>query len=108
MTIREDGNDRHCIKVFRKTLTSSVPTAADYAASEVEKHAEKYTDEGKKTIGDYEWSLVGFTFNNNPSVYAYADAAEKKCVYATIYELTTEDPAVQTVLSTITVDPSQL
>lgn len=107
-TIADAANSKHKIKIFKKTLSSSAPTAADYAAKEVADHADKYTDEGKKTIGNYEWNLVGFTFNNNPSVYAYADVAEKKCVYCTIYEMTVDDPAAQTVLSTLTVDASQL
>ena len=108
VTIRQADNDRHVIKVFKKTLTSSAPTAAEYAAKEVAEHEGKYTDAGKVTVGDREWNLVGFTFNNNPSVYAYADAADKKCVYLTIYEMGIDDPAVQTVLSSLAVDESKL
>lgn len=108
VTIRDEGNDKHCMKIFKKTLVSSAPTAADYAAKEVADHEGKYTDEGKVTIGDHEWNLVGFTFNNNPSVFAYTDVADKKCVYLTIYEMGIDDPAVQTVLSSIQVDESQL
>ncbi len=107
-TIADSANSKHIMKIFNETLPSSAPTAADKAAADLAKNADRYTDEGKQTIGNYEWTLVGFTFNGNPSVFAYADASDDTCVKVTVYELTAADPAVQTVLSTLAIDQSQL
>ena len=108
VTIKEDANSKHIMKISRKTLLSSAPTAADLAANEIAKNADRYTDGGTKTIGDHEWHLINFEWNGNPSQKAYADLTEKKALEVTIFEITTDDPAAQTVLSTFGVDESLL
>ena len=107
-TIADSANSKHMMKFMLNTLTASYPTAADKAATDIASEANHYTDAGKQFIGNFEWSLASFEFNGNPSVVAYADAADGKCLKITIYELGIDDPAVQTVLSSIKVNPDEL
>ena len=108
VTINDEANTKHIMKISRKTLVSSAPTAADVAANDLAKNADRYADGGKKTIGDREWSLISFDWNGNPSVKAYTDLTEKKALEVTLYEITTDDPAAQKVLTTFKVDESKL
>ena len=108
VTINDEANTKHIMKISRKTLVSSAPTVADVAANDLAKNADRYADGGKKTIGDREWSLISFDWNGNPSVKAYTDLTEKKALEVTLYEITTDDPAAQKVLTTFKVDESKL
>lgn len=107
-TIAESANNKHMMKFMLNTLTASYPTAADKAATDIASETNHYSDAGKQVIGNFEWSLASFEFNGNPSVVAYADAADGKCLKVTIYELGIDDPAVQVVLSSIKVNPDEL
>ncbi len=108
VTINDEANTKHIMKISRKTLLSSAPTAADVAANDIAKNADRYADGGKKTIGDREWTLVTFDWNGNPSAKAYTDLTEKKALEVTLFEITTDDPAAQKVLTTFKVDESKL
>ena len=107
-TIANSANNRQMMKFMVNSLSSSFPTAADKAADDIGKEFNHYTDAGKQTIGGYEWSLASFEFNGNPSVVAYADIADKRCLKVTIYEIGIDDPATQTVLSSITINKDEL
>lgn len=107
VTIADESNSKHIMKISANTLMSTYPTAADFAAKELAS-SDSYTDEGTVTVGDYEWSLVGFTFNGNPSVKAYTGITEDKAIGVTIYEMDIDDPAVQTVLTTFVINEDEL
>lgn len=107
-TIAETANNKHMMKFMLNTLVSSYPTAADKAADDIGKEYNHYTDGGTMTIGGYEWSIANFEFNGNPSFTAYADVADKRCLKITVYEMTPDDPAVQTVFSTLVVNQDEL
>lgn len=107
VTVQKSDNHDAKIKISSATLFSSAPTAADKAAEVKEKQGDYYGDGGTQKIGDYEWTLLTFTFNDNPSVKAYADVDEDTYVEVTIFEQGVDNPDVQTVLSTIKVDPAK-
>lgn len=107
ITIQKSANHDARIKIFSETLFSSAPTAAEKAAADKEKRGDYYSDGGTQKIGDYEWTLLTFTFDGNPSVQAYADVDEDTCVTVTIFQQEIDNPDVQTVLSTMAIDPDK-
>lgn len=104
-TIIENGNESHVIKFMVNTLNSSFPTAADKEANDIAKKYNHYTEADPIKINDKEWAIATFEFNGHLSFAAYTDLDESKCLKITFYEMTPDDPIVQTILSTIEVDP---
>lgn len=107
-TIAEADDSHHIMKFMVNSLTKSYPTAADKAAHDIETSTTGYTEGGTATIGNYEWTLVNFTFNDTPSFMAYADIADERCLKITVYEMSIDDPAVQTVFNTLSINQDEL
>ena len=101
VTIAEDADSHHIIKFFSQTLFSG-KTAADVAA---EKADDKNTLGEKITVNGRDWYPLYFKFNDKDSVKLYTDVNESKYVYLTVYEMTENEPAVQTVLNSIEIIP---
>lgn len=104
VTIGEEENSKHIIKLFLNTLISG-KTVEEVVKSEAEK-SDTYTLDSAVEIGGRTWYPIRFTFNDNPSVKLYTDAGDGYLCYLTIYEMEENEPAVQTVLKSIEFDTS--
>lgn len=101
VTVCEDTNSKHVIKVFKQNLNAEIPNAATYAKGAVLHGKGQYTDKGTIEINGRTWYLVGFNFNDKPSISAYTDYNNQQCVYFTAFEMTNDDDPVKTLMSTI-------
>lgn len=97
VTIRQDDNDKHCMKISERTLTGG-KTAAELAA---EKADDRYTPGESFIVNSREWYPVSFQFNKEDSVILYSDVDERNAAEITVYQMTQDDPDVQTVLNSI-------
>ncbi len=106
VTIAEDADDHHKMKLFKKSLGS------DTIQSKIEKDYgsdDYYTVENDPIeLSGRTWYVVRFTFNNNPSVMLFTDLVEGKLFYINVFEMDENADAVKTVLDSLTFDESKI
>jgi hypothetical protein len=104
LTIRSTENSYHVIKVFREYKGDK--TVAEMAAEKLAS-SDRYTPGETLTINGREWVTVNFTFNDNPSVFFFGEGYDKYYIRVTVFEMTADEPAVQTLLSDIELVPQE-
>ena len=107
ITVHDDANTKHIVKMFSRTNTSG-KSIEDLAKEDAEKDAERYSVDAPITINDRTWYPVRFKFNDNDSVRLFTDIDGGHYTYLTIFEITETDPAAQKILTTIEFDPSKI
>lgn len=106
VTIAEDADDHHKMKMFNNSL------AGETIQEKIER---EYGDDDYYTVekdpvelSGRTWYVVRFNFNNNPSVMLYTDLVEGKLFYITAFEMDENADAVKTVLDSLEFDESKL
>jgi len=107
ITVREETDSHHVVKLFAYDYVTG-ESVERIAEEDVAGDPDRYTLDKAVEIGERTWYPVRFTFNGNDSVRMYTEIDSGHYCYATAFEMTESDPAVQTILGTAGFDASKI
>ena len=101
--------DERTIQLAPKARDGGWSSAQSGMAKQASKYPDKYAEVKTVTIGDREWFVSAYTFNNaGDSVVGSTDVTGSRCAVFTAYYMGLDDPDLKKVLETLEIDESKL
>lgn len=103
VTVKEDANHDHIVKLFSKGKGADF-SVEDIAKDDAANDPERYTADAAVEIGGRTYYPVRFKFNDEDSVRLFTEVDSEHYCYITIFQMKEDAPAVQTILNSIEFD----
>ena len=101
--------DERTIQLAPKVRDNGWPSAQGGMEKQAGKYPEKYAGVKPVWIGDREWYVSSYTFEDEgDSVVGSTDVTDSRCIVFQAYFMNLDDPDLQKVLETLVIDESKL